>query len=80
MGALLSGFANDGYKMVLSNKQLEYFTAPKDIEGLVRRILKLLNLKPESIGDLRAEGAKISKKYDWEILVESVLEVYQESR
>ncbi len=77
MGALLCGFANEGYKNVLSQKQLEYFAEPVDVQRLGEHLLKLLHLPADEHMALQLEGKRIAQKYNWEVLVESVLEVYQ---
>lgn len=77
IGTPMAGYANEGYKNVLTSEMLEHFSQPENLEGLVKNIEGLL--LSEKREKLSAEGLKEVKKYDWKTIANQIEQLYQNS-
>ena len=75
MGTSIAGFANEGYKNVLTEEMLSHFSEPGDVSGLARNIEKLI--LSEKRKRLATHGLAEVKKYDWKVITKAIEEVYE---
>lgn len=74
VGTPIAGYANSGYKNVITDEMMEGFAEPGNLEELVSCIEKLIpSTKRES---LSKHGLEEVKKYDWAEVSKEVNEVY----
>ncbi len=75
-GKPIVAFSNTGYKEVLKGKGVNFLVKPKDIEGLEKKLLKLIKSK-----NLREEmggwGLKEAQKYSWDKIAIETLNFYE---
>ncbi len=74
IGTPMAGYANEGYKNVLTRDMLEHFSQPEDLEGLVKNIEGLL--LSEKRQKLSVKGLEEAKKYDWKTLATEIEKLY----
>lgn len=74
IGTPMAGYANEGYKNVLTKEMIKHFSDPEDLKGLVRNIEGLL--LSEKREQLSIVGLREVKKYDWKILTTEIEELY----
>ncbi|MEQ9402714.1 MAG: glycosyltransferase family 4 protein [Cyclobacteriaceae bacterium] len=74
VGTPIAGFANDGYKNVITDEMRPHFPEPYDTAGLVKSIEGLL--LSEKRDALTLHGLNEVKKYDWEVLTAQIDKVY----
>ncbi len=77
IGTPMAGYANEGYKNVLTDEMLEHFSDPEDLEGLIKNIEGLL--LSEKREKLSVKGLVEVKKYDWRALAAQIEQLYQHS-
>lgn len=74
-GTPCAGFANEGYKNILTQEMLHYFPSPKDIKSLTNATEELLANKT-----LRTQvttlGLEEVKKYNWSLVAKQIRELY----
>lgn len=75
-GVPLVGYANDGYKELLTKEQLEYFAEPGNISGLSSAMVKIHST---NTNDLLRIGKSHASDFEWAGLVSIVEELYQQS-
>lgn len=73
-GVPLVGYANDGYKELLTSEQLDYFVSPSNISDLAKVISKIQD--ENSLTKLRQIGHSHVEKYEWSQLVSPVEKLY----
>jgi len=74
VGTPIAGYANEGYKNVITEEMAVGFAEPGNLNQLVSCIEKLI---PSSIREeLATHGLEEVKKYDWSEVSRRVLEVY----
>lgn len=74
VGTPIAGYANAGYKNVITPEMAEGFAEPGNLDQLIRCIEQLLpSAKREQ---LAAHGLEEVKKYDWAAVSQQVNEVY----
>ena len=74
VGTPIAGYANSGYKNVITSEMREGFAEPGDIDQFIVCIEKLI---PSSKGnELAQHGLEEVKKYDWAEVSKEVNEVY----
>ncbi|MEP1035431.1 glycosyltransferase family 4 protein [Ekhidna sp.] len=74
VGTPIAGYANSGYKNVITDQMMEGFAEPGNLDQLVSCIEKLIpSVKRES---LSKHGLQEVKKYDWAEVSKEVNEVY----
>jgi phosphatidylinositol alpha-mannosyltransferase len=74
IGTPMAGYANEGYKNVLTPDMLQYFSDPADLDGLVKNIEGLL--LSEKRERMTIKGFEEVKKYDWNTLASQVELLY----
>jgi phosphatidylinositol alpha-mannosyltransferase len=75
-GMPITGYANEGYLTVLNNFQKTYFAPPGDLQELVGKIEKLINIKSEIRQTLIESGKKNAAKYDWKKVAIQISNIY----
>lgn len=75
IGTPMTGFANAGYKNVLTKEMLPYFPSPRDIDSLIAATDSLIS-DPEKSKQLSQEGLKEVKKYDWKTISKKIESIY----
>lgn len=73
-GVPLVGYANDGYKELLTKEQLNYFVSPRNIHDLANAIFQIQN--HEVLKKLQRVGKAYVANYEWDRLVEHVEYLY----
>lgn len=74
-GTAMAGYANEGYKNVLTEELLMGFAEPYDSTTLVDKISTLMS--PEVRKHLVKRGLSEVKKYDWSILSQQIITTYK---
>lgn len=74
VGTPIVGYANDGYKNVITSEMNEGFAEPGDLKGLVDAIEKLIPTPKREA--LSKHGLEEVKKYDWAEVSKEVNNVY----
>ena len=77
VGTPIAGFANAGYKNVITNEMSPHFSEPGDVDGLVKNIEGLL--LSERRDSLAIHGLEEVKKYDWGSVTNEIEEIYKET-
>ena len=76
-GTPVVGFGNAGYKNIVGGTPYgEFFPEPGDLQTFTQRLDALIE-HPQRRDELKLWGFSEAKKYDWKVLTEKVLEVYQ---
>ncbi len=75
-GTTMAGFANAGYKNILSIEMRKHFPKPGDQLGLIESIENLIK-HPSERERLTKEGIEEVKKYDWEIIARQIDQIYK---
>lgn len=74
VGTPIAGYANSGYKNVITDQMMEGFADPGDLDQLVYCIEKLI--PSSNRASLSKHGLEEVKKYDWAEVSKEVNEVY----
>ena len=77
-GTPIAGFANDGYKNVITTEMSPYFAVPHDVENLViatKELLSSVELKDQ----MTTLGLAEVQKYDWQILAKQIAKCYEDA-
>lgn len=74
VGTPIAGYANSGYKNVITEQMMEGFAEPGDTDQLVSSIEKLISKTKRD--SLSKHGLEEVKKYDWTEVSKEVNEVY----
>lgn len=74
VGTPMAGYANAGYKNVLTDPMMEGFAEPGDLDSLITCIEKLI--PSDKRDELAALGLSEVKKYDWEQVSKDVENIY----
>lgn len=74
VGTPMAGYANAGYKNVLTTEMLDGFAEPGDLAGFVKGIEKLM--PSEKRDELAAIGLSRVKMYDWKSISKKVNSIY----
>lgn len=75
-GTPMAGFANTGYKNILTVEMMKYFPEPKDQEELTRSIRELIS-HPEERAKLIEIGTSEMAKYEWQLLANQIDQIYR---
>lgn len=75
-GTPMVGYGNKGYLNVLSPMQREYFAPPAAVDELTGHLQKLIN-NQQIQAELITEGDRVVKTYDWPLVTQQVLKVYE---
>lgn len=73
-GVPMVGYANDGYKELLTTEQLEYFVKPGDISKLTKALLRIRELT--SLDKLKKIGISHASGFEWGKHVEKIELLY----
>ena len=74
VGTPIAGYANAGYKNVITDEMMEGFAQPGDLNQFISCIEKLLPLSRRET--LAIHGLKEVKKYDWSKVSKEINEIY----
>ena len=74
----VAGFANDGYKNVITTEMTSYFASPHDVEKLTHVTEQLLS--SEGLRHkLTTLGLAEVQKYEWSTLVQQIAQCYEDA-
>ncbi len=74
VGTPIAGYANSGYKNVITSEMMEGFAEPGELDQFIACIEKLI--PPSKRTELSKHGLEEVKKYDWAEVSKEVNEVY----
>lgn len=76
-GTPIAGFANDGYKNIVTEEMSQYFATPHDMENLTTATGQLLSSVELRYG-LKILGLAEVQKYDWRAIAKKIAEFYED--
>lgn len=74
VGTAMAGYANEGYKNVLTESMMDGFAAPGDLNEFINSIERLI--PSEKRDSLSKHGLQEVKKYDWKEVSKAIEQVY----
>lgn len=75
VGTPVVGYANEGYKSVISGVFDDLFVQPGDISKLADIVSELI-YDDEKLLELSALGLKLSQKYNWDVVIQELVPLY----
>lgn len=69
------GYANDGYKSVISGVFDDFFVQPGDINKLAEVVSEIIN-DDEKLRELSGLGQELIQKHNWDVLIQEVISLY----
>jgi phosphatidyl-myo-inositol alpha-mannosyltransferase len=74
-GIPIAGFANEGYKNIITQEMSPYFSNPKDLDSLVDSVDQLLS-NQSLLDNLAKSGLHNVQKYDWRVISKEIEKLY----